>query len=251
MLSIIIVNYKSLAQLKICLRSISEKMAALEHEVIVSNNDTEPIQETLPGSNVKLLEINRNIGFGSACNIGAREARGKYLCFLNPDTKIISSDFKKLPEKFEIDQRLGIISPKLLTENGTSQHWSFGRDPTLWQTIKNNLLPKKNFSRDLPFEVDWVSGAALFIRKNLFEKLGGFDENFFMYFEDIDLCKRAKRLSFKISIFPEFKIIHSGGESFENKKTQKKYYYASQDLYFLKHFGKFSHFLLKLLRFFH
>ncbi len=251
MLSIIIVNYKSLARLKVCLRSISEKMAGLEHEVLIVNNDAEPIQETFPASNLKLIEVNRNIGFGSACNIGAREAKGEYLCFLNPDTKILSSNFKKLLEKFETDQYLGIISPDLLTENGVSQRWGFGGDPNFWQVIKNNLLPEKNFSRDLPFETDWVSGAALFIRKDLFEKLAGFDENFFMYFEDIDLCKRARKLSSKISVFPEFKIMHFGGESFENKKTQKDYYYESQNLYFLKHFGKFSLFLLRFFRLFH
>jgi hypothetical protein len=88
----------------------------------------------------------------------------------------------------------------------------------------------------------------MFIRKELFEKLKGFDENFFMYFEDVDLCRRVRNLGYKILYYPEFIIKHFGGKSFDSKKEQQELYYKSQDYYFQKHFGKIKVNLLKLIR---
>lgn len=251
MLSIIIINYKSFTQLKKCLRSISEKATTIKHEVIVVNNDSQEIRSSLSDFSVSTIEINRNIGFGAACNIGSNASQGEYLCFLNPDTEIISSDFQGLLDNFQKNPSLGIIGPGLISSDGLPESWSFGDDINLWRIIKNNLYPEKGSPTDIPFETDWVSGAALFIKKPLFEKLGGFDEKFFMYFEDMDLCRRARELSQKTLHYPLFQIKHIGGGSFENKVLQKNYYYASQDLFFLKHFGRSSFFLLKFFRLFH
>jgi len=252
MLSIIIVNYNSLSQLECCLSSISDKLGDFECETIVVNNDNESLSPLFTKQpRLKTIEINRNIGFGAACNLGAGSAGGKYLCFLNPDTEIISTDIRGLLKNFETEPNLGIAGPLVLTTEGLPQPWSFGKDITLWSIIKNNLFPSKPLMDKPVFQVDWVSGAALFIRKELFEKLGGFDEDFFMYFEDVDLCKRARAASFDVLLYSDFHVVHFGGKSFEDKKIQEDYYYESQDKYFLKHFGVSSLLLLRFLRLFH
>ena len=274
-LSFIIVNYKNSAYLDRCLASIFENVAT-EKEIIIVNNCSEYSKIF---ENVKILNISENKGFGNACNIGAKEAQGGILCFLNPDTEIISNDFEKILNCFnarhscesrnlhnrnttdsrnrrflvkpEMTEEIGIIGPKLVDENDNVQEWIAGREITLSDIILNNLGLKRSrkiWESEKGVECAWVSGASMFIRKELFDSLNGFDENFFMYFEDVDLCQRARKLGYKILYYPEFIVRHFGGKSFENKKEQKKYYYSSQDYYFKKHFGKIKAKILKTLR---
>jgi len=96
--------------------------------------------------------------------------------------------------------------------------------------------------------VDWVSGGAFAIKKDLFEKIHGFDENFFMYFEDVDLCRRASSVGGKILYLPQFTIRHFGGQSYDDTRKQKVEYYQSQDYYLKKHFSRASAFFIALLR---
>lgn len=124
---------------------------------------------------------------------------------------------------------------------------------TLWDLIGNNIgfqRSKKIWESKEKIPCDWVSGAALFIRRELFQKLGGFDENFFMYYEDIDLCRRAKKIGSEVIHFPVVEIRHFGGKSFlkNSDGLQKKYFYNSQDYYFKKHFGRKTAFITRLLR---
>ncbi len=235
-LSFIIVNYQSEKYLAKGVSSIREKVLGVEYEIIVVNNDNLDIQCL---SEIKIMNSGKNIGFGAACNLGARSARGEILCFLNPDTEIISSDIKKLLDEFNEDDKLAIIGPKLLSDKNEVQWWCAGKKATLLSIILNNFgckRDKKIWESSEKIECAWVSGAAMFIRKNIFNQLGGFDEKFFMYFEDIDLCRRARQLGCKILYFPDFVIKHFGGKSFLDKKTQKKYYHISQYLYFKKRF---------------
>lgn len=247
-ISFIIVNYKDNPYLNGCLASIFKNAATINKEIIIVNNCSK-YSDTL--ENIKILEISENKGFGNACNIGAREAQGDILCFLNSDTEIVSSDFEKIVSEFNDNPKIGIIGPKLIGNDNIVQEWSAGREINLSDIILNNSgikRSKKVWESKEKIKCDWVSGACMLIKKDLFNRLNGFDEKFFLYFEDVDLCKRAGDLNYKILYFPEFTIKHFGGKSFENKKEQKKYYYSSQDYYFQKHFGKMKPVILKLLR---
>ncbi len=102
-------------------------------------------------------------------------------------------------------------------------------------------------SRDL-YPVDWVSGAAMVVRKSVFTQIGGFDENFFMYFEDIDLCWRAKQRGWQVAVYPKISLIHFVGQSAGGFKQRKKYYYQSQDYFFKKHYGQPAMYILKIFR---
>lgn len=252
-ISFIIVNYQSEKYLQKCISSIKEKVLKADCEIIVVNNDAHNLEaELLEG--IKLINMGKNVGYGTACNAGAREARGEILCFLNPDTEIISDNIKELLDEFSNSQNIAIIGPKFINENNSIQEWITGVEITLWDVILNNVgvkRSKKIWESKVSVECAWVSGAAMFIRKILFEELKGFDERFFMYFEDIDLCKRAHNAGYKILYFPDFVIKHFGGKSFKDKKTQKNFFYASQDYYFRKHYKYILALIVKTLRAFH
>ncbi|KKQ53307.1 MAG: hypothetical protein US70_C0004G0024 [Parcubacteria group bacterium GW2011_GWD2_38_11] len=249
-ISIIIPNYKSEHYLSRCIQTIQAHSTGSLFEIIIINNDTTPITSILPAENVHLIENGINEGFANACNRGAKIAKGEFLFFLNPDTEIESGNITDLFAALK-NQSTGIAAPQLTIPSGEEQQWSAGYEINLWTTIKNNLgfiKSKKLWKQNNIIEADWVSGAAFLIKKTLFESISGFDEKFFMYFEDVDLCKRIKAKNLKVLVLPSVRVLHIGGQSFKNSAQQKKYYYASQDYYFKKHFGNFSLFFLKLLR---
>ncbi len=242
-LSFIIVNYQSEKYLAKCLSSIREKVSGVDYEIIVANNGQKNNLEASLLSEIKCVNTGKNIGFGAGCNAGAKIARGDILCFLNPDTEMILNNISGLLNQFNKDDKLAIIGPRLVVEMSDSgvstQWWCAGKEVTILSTILNNLgykRDKKIWESQVPIECAWVSGAAMFVKRDIFQKLGGFDENFFMYFEDIDLCKRARLAGYKVLYFPDFQIKHFGGKSFLDKKTQKRYYRKSQRRYFRKYF---------------
>ncbi len=223
-LSFIILNYHSEKYLIKCLDSIREHVASLKYEIIIINNDAEELKGDFNNSSVSILNTFSNIGFSKACNLGSKIANGKILFFLNPDTELKNS---KLTDFIFLlnNKDTGIVAPSLLTTTGKPQPWSCGRKITPLRTAFENLFGKSDvsFSKKSSIEsLAWVSGAALLIRKDLFEKIGGFDENFFMYFEDVDLCQRVSSLGKKILLLTELIIIHHGGGSVDNKNQQKK-----------------------------
>ena len=247
-ISFIIVNYNSKDYLEKCLASVFNNTQNISKEIIVVNSCDDILTHS---EDIKIITALENKGFGYACNVGAKAAQGETLCFLNPDTEIVSDYFEKIISEFEKDSAIGIIGPKLVDENNNIQEWCAGKEVNLSDILLNNIglkRSKKIWESNESVECAWVSGACLFIKKELFEKLKGFDENFFLYFEDIDLCQRARNLGYKIIYNPKFTVKHFGGKSFEDKKKQKKLYYESQDYYFEKHFGKIATNLLKLIR---
>ncbi|MFZ2193850.1 MAG: glycosyltransferase [Candidatus Moraniibacteriota bacterium] len=253
-LAIIIVNYKSQAYLKSCLDSIFAKIDPLVMlEVIVVNNDIESdltsIQVAYPV--VRIIQNKNNQGFGGGNNLGAKIARGDFLLFLNPDTEIINTNILELLKEFTKNPEIGIIGSQLLTTDDVVQEWSMGSELSLWGILKNKFKKEDTFrGKNIKKQsVGWVAGTALFIRRELFKKIDGFDEQFFMYFEDVDLCLRVRKLGKKVLYFPDFTILHYGGKSYNEKKIQKKQYYRSQDYYFQKHLGIFQLSLLRILRF--
>ena len=135
---------------------------------------------------------------------------------------------------FAKHDNIGILSPQLVLPDGKIQDFSYGSFPRLTNTIIGKFAKKDETNQEL-IMTDWVSGAALAIRKNIFNKLNGFDEKFFLYFEDIDLCRRVSELGYYSAVLPNIKLIHYGGVSSSNLWNKKKEYYRSQSYYFYKH----------------
>lgn len=253
-LTIQIVNYNSREIIKDCLDSLKENLKNIhESDVVIINNDldnlSEMIRDTRLPFRVKVIEVNENIGFGRAHNLGCCEKRGEFLLFLNPDTKVPEGALEKMLCAMEADKGVGIVGPVLVDHKGCAAEESYGFKKTPFSTIKNKLFTSEHGTekKDI-FEVDWVSGGAMLIRRNLFDELGGFDDNYFMYFEDVDLCLQAKKKGYKILVHPSSRIFHRSGQSFRGDQNKKKYYYTSQEYYFLKNFGIAKTTLMKLLR---
>lgn len=255
-LSIIIVNYKSRIYLEKCLASIFAKINSnLPFEVIVVNNgakeETVGLAQAFPG--IEIVQSLKNTGFGSANNLGAKVAQGEVLFFLNPDAEIGSVDISAVIAEFEEDRNLGILGSRVVCADGNVQRWTAGEKMNLWSIVRNNFKlsrDKKIWLGSQKKAVFWVAGTAMFIRKELFTELEGFDEQFFMYFEDVDLCRRALLSGKRVLYFPDFFVLHHGGKSFSQKRAQKSHYYQSQDYYFKKHRGYLEALFLRILRFF-
>ena len=253
-LTIQIVNFRSRHCLRECLFSIGENLPAdISAEIIIINNDEESLENVFGingGSAVQIIEIKKNVGFGQAHNAGFRQARGEYVLFLNPDTKIPSGALSVLLDIFAGNEKVGIVAPLLVDSAGKIESDCFGSRRTPLSMIGGKIFLKKNpaVTENEIFETDWVSGGAMMARRDVFEKVGGFDENFFMYFEDVDLCRRMKKLGHRVMIHPGVRVFHESGKSFENEREKKKHYYTSQDYYLRKHFGPAWAGLVKIVR---
>lgn len=251
--SAIIINYKTEETTANCLRSLLALPGQPEKEIILIDNGSEKnnlenIRNEF-GQSIKIISNADNLGYAAANNQGAALASGKYLVFLNSDTLVYENIFKDFQDIFLNNEKVGIISPLLIDKDERLQKISFGKFPSLsriilrksfWAKItktENNLLP-----------VDWVSGACLVIRKDLFERIGGWDDQFFLYYEDIDLCKRASKAGYQTVVALNSQITHLGGNSPLENWTRKKHYYQSQDYYFKKHHSPITSGLLKILR---
>ncbi len=252
-LSIIIVNFQSEHNLEECIASVYNKRGLSSKEIIIVNNDEKETLEIIKNKfpEVKIIKSDKNIGFGRANNLGVRSAKGKLLLFLNPDARILSGKVEDVFEEFNKDNNLGAVGVRLVTKEGKTQKWSAGEKIDLFDILRNNLgFPKnkKIWTSPIKREVAWVAATALFIQRTLFEKVGGFDEKMFMYFEDIDLCTRINSLGCRVLYFPDFSVLHLGGESYKSQKDQKRHYYASQDYYFKKHCNKAEYYAIKMLK---
>jgi len=252
-LSIIVLSYGSVKYLERCFLSIDRKIAGrVDYELILVNNeegiDVFFLSQRFP--DLKIISC-ANKGFGAGNNFANRYAQGKILLFLNPDTEIVSDNIESVISLFDNHGEIGIIGSNLLLPGGENQAWSCGQAASLKEVVKNKtMIRSKNrpWRKNKKALVDWVSGTALFIRKSLFEQLGGFDEKFFMYFEDMDLCTRARQAGRKVVYNPDFSILHYGGKSYQDKTKQRRDYHISQKYYFQKHYGMIHAVILSVLR---
>lgn len=252
--SIIIVNYKTPELTRNCLDSLLKLPAPEEREIIIVDNasgDGSSDQlRRLATNRFRLIESQENRGFGAANNLGAKEASGRYLLFLNSDTIVTDNILQEAAKIFAANGKIGLISPRLEDEGGKIQADVSGSFPTLSRTIIKKFGKDNGYlKQDGLKTVDWVSGCALFIRHDLFNRLGGFDERFFLYFEDVDLCRRAQALGFETVLADYLRLTHLGGRSLKQNATRKRHYYHSQDIYFKKHRPTLEGCLLKIARF--
>ncbi len=217
--SIIIVNYKSKNKLKDCLESIVQSdLSDLTYEIIVVENASGENLTDLSSSiiDLKLIVSPVNLGMGGGNNLGIKKASGDFVLILNPDTRLRSAALKTLFDYIKDREDVYIVGPKLLNSDLTLQY-SCANFPRPWTPIfRRTFLGRffkrhldwflmKDFSHDIIQEVDWMMGSCLLIRRGGFS---GFDERFFMYFEDIDVCRRAKESGKKVIYNPLAEVIH-------------------------------------------
>lgn len=225
-LSIITVSYNSEEFIEDFIRSVLKFKPENSELIILDNGSTDKTVEIIKkySGKLKVIESSENLGFSKGNNKAEKEAEGEYLFFLNPDTQL-TQPIDGLIEYYE-GTGAGMVAPKLVMENGQIQE-SVKNLPTIGRAFQEYVLGKKHtYSQyvpqgDDPIEVESVYGAAMLIKKDLFEKLKGFDEKYFLYYEDTVLCKRVRNSGKKIYYYPGVSIKHLVGAAKSEKDRYK------------------------------
>lgn len=256
-ISVVIVNYNTKKLTSDAISSVFKFTKSVTFEVIVVDNASEDGSQNLIKTKfpkVKLIENKENLGFGRANNRGMKIAKGDYIFLLNSDAYLIENSLKKLFDYAKKQEDLGMLAPLILNEDRTTQQ-SVGFFPHLpqvfyWMSFLDDLpggtiLNPYHVDHDSFYkkehDVDWSTGAAMFVPKKVVDKVGAFDENIFMYGEDVDWCFRIKRANYKIIYSPATKIVHIGsGSSNQISKNAILGEYKGVKYFYSKHKSPFA-----------
>jgi len=236
-IKIIIVTYNSEDTISDCLDSILNVRNSdiVSDTVVVDNASIDRTKSIIKSKyrSVKLIGLNKNLGYGSACNIGAKGAETRYLLFLNPDIVIPEGAIARMASFLHDNPEVAVVGGWLEDEKGVP-NYSFRKFPSLRLALFHRESPLRTILNkigitggyithlkppDRPIEVDWVLGAVMMIRRDVFEMLRGFDEGFFLYQEDVDLCYRVKLEGYYVYHLPDVRIMHY----FEHSTKKRPY----------------------------
>lgn len=234
-LAISIVNYKTRELTSRCLESILHQNWQINYEIWLVDNasgeaEVDYFRHNFP--QVKLIESKKNLGFAAGHNLALKKIKATYILILNSDTEVLENTLDGMVDFMDQHPKVGIASCKVLDFAGSLQpnggDLPFGLSFISWLfNLETIGLKTKTFHQsDEPFyqdlrEVGWVSGNFMMVRSVVFKKIGLFDEGYFMYFEDVDLCFRAKQAGFDVFINPSFSIKHKGGGSLDNPNLRQ------------------------------
>lgn len=210
---------------------------------------------------LKIIANEVNLGFARSSNMGATASVGQYLLFLNPDTAVKPTAIRKLTNFLDEHPEAGVVAPKILNEDGSLQFSCRDEPRILFAVLEAFRLWRlspglfggyryASWHHNTTRAVGWVSGACLMIRKSLFEEIGGFDESFFLYYEDTDLCLRVRRKGFSVYYLPEALVIHTKGASSKTARESVVLNDCLSALYFFRKLnGRWSCLFLRLALF--
>ena len=250
-LSIVILSWNVRELLRKCLASLPWTDPQVEVIVVdagSADGSAEVARQEFPGA--RLIAQPDNLGYTRGNNLGLRAAKGHYLLILNPDTEVVGEALTRMLAYMDSHSQTGLLGPQLVSPDGSVQS-TRRRFPTLltasfestWlQPLAPRSLLNRYYALDLSdeaiSEVDWVMGAALLVRREAYEQVGGFDEGFFMYSEEVDWCRRMKAAGWQVVYFPPARIIHHAGRSSEQVPAATHIRFnASKVRYFRKYHG--------------
>lgn len=270
-LSIIIVSFNTKEITKKCLLSLKNNFIKypLDHEIIVVDNDSRDgtveflLELEKKEKNLHVFLSKTNLGYGKGNNLGLQKSEGKYILYLNSDAIVTDIDFRDLINLMEMQTKIGALTVKVILPSGEIDPASHRGFPTLWRSftyfsgleklffyfpVLNKIFGGYhlvNFNLNNIHEVDVITGAFLFTKKEILDKFGGFDEDYFAYGEDIEMAYQIKKLGYKILYYPLWKVLHlksvSGlkkkGDVVIRKKTST-YFYDSMKIFYDKHYSK-------------
>jgi hypothetical protein len=232
MISVIVNHYRSPIALKLCLRSIADALAHIPHEVIVADSAAERKTQRMLAHDfphVRYLPFGENVGFAKLVNAGIAHAREDFLLILNADTILISGTVEVLLEYLSIHPDVGIVGPRLEYQNGNHQPSAFRFYTPLVIVARRTVVgklsfgkraldhfmlrdvigdPQRDLSRMEPIPVDWLMGSAWLVRRKAASSVGPLDERFFLYFEDVDWCRRFWEKGWSVVWIPSVRIVH-------------------------------------------
>ncbi|MBG6187308.1 glycosyltransferase family 2 protein [Flavobacterium sp. CAN_S2] len=252
-LSVIILNYNVRYFLEQCVLSVENALKTIDGEIIVIDNNSSDdscamMKQRFP--NVKLIQNSENLGFPRGNNIGVAQAQGEYICILNPDTVVAEDTFTKILAFAQKQSDLGILGCKLIdgagnflpeSKRGVPTPWvAFTKITALYKLVPNTRTFGKYYAQHLnenqTGKVDILVGAFMFLKKDLYLEVGGFDEDCFMYSDDIDLSYRILQKGKSNFYFHETTVIHYKGESTVKDETYMKRFQEAMNFFYKKHF---------------
>jgi len=281
-LSIIIVSFNTKEIIKKCLLSIKVNFAKypINYEIIVVDNDSHDgtveflLDLKKKQKNLHIFLNKANLGFGKANNIGLKKSKGKYILYLNSDAIITDIDFRDLIRVMEMENNIGALTVKVVLSNGEIDPASHRGFPTLWNSLTYfsglerlffyvPLLNKifggyhlVNLNLNNIHQVDVITGAFLLSKKEILDKIGGFDEDYFAYGEDIEMAFQIKKLGYKIIYYPLWKVLHlksvSGLKKKGNEVVRKRtsaHFFDSMKIFYNKHYSQNHWWLINKLVF--
>ncbi len=264
--SLIVVNYNTKDLAEKALATALAKTQGLSVQFIVVDNSSEPAQRISAFKGAAVFRV-ENKGFAHACNLGANHATGKALMFLNSDAFVEQGAVETLYHTLFSKEEIGAVGPKIVLSDGTLDHGCRRGFPTPWNAFcylfglaklfKNqperfdgyrlSYLPQDTWQ-----EVDAISGACMMVKRTVFEAVGGFDERYFMYGEDLDLCFAIRQQHKKILYQPCAQVLHLKGQSGLHTKNKQviNAFYNAMKLFYTKNLSKRYGFLAKVFVFF-
>lgn len=247
-LSVIILNYKVPHHLLVCLDSVTKACTDIEAEIIVVDNNSEDnscqlVKKHYP--KVKLVENKENLGFSKGNNRGVRVSSGDYLCILNPDTIVPEDCFKNLMQCYENLRSPGAIGVQLIDGTGQFLLESKRNTPTpliALEKLVGNSSSYYNHKLDKDAEgpTDILVGAFMFLKSDLYKSIGGFDEDYFMYGEDIDLSYRISQAGYQNYYLGTTKVLHFKGESTTKDQEYLNRFFNAMFIFYKKHFKNYK-----------
>lgn len=257
-LSIIMVNYNKYELTQRCIQSVRENISEIRYEIIVvdncsTNNSYSELQRLNKGYNdIRIIMTSKNLGFGYGNNKGVEISRHKNILLLNPDVIVLEGAILKMLDRLLKDDSLGIIGCKLLNEDRSLQYscrrfmplgkFIIARTP-IKKIFKKRIVDSidseylmKDYDHKIEKEVDWLMGSCLMLRKSDFENVNGFSNDYFMYFEDVDLAYKLKKLGKKVLYYPEAMMIHLHEQESVKKISKLSLIHLSSMIKFYKKF---------------
>ena len=209
-ISIIIVTYNSADCITACLASVLAQTGVTFETIVVDNASRDGTLDKLKELDCQVVPSLENLGFGRGCNLGFSRSRGRYIYLLNPDARLTKTDsLAELCRAMDGHSRWGMAGTRVLSADGTAESPPATEYPGARHV-------RRDFSR-LPGTIAWIIGASVVVRRELYEKLGGFDPEFFLYSEETDFCLRLRELGFEIGLIDNVAVSHIGGASEDHR----------------------------------
>ena len=264
-LTIGIVNYNTKKDLRRCIKSILDNPPDCNYNVIIVDNDSKDgskeFLRKIKNKNITCIINEKNVGFGKACNQIAKITSNSYILFLNPDVETTENSINKLIDFLKKNNKIGAVTGKLLYPNKSFQlscrqfptifKVLFGRESFLRKVSPNNIISKQYLMTELDYDKtqfpDWARGAVMLFKTELFKKIGGFDERFFLFFEDTDICFRLKNAGYSIAYFPKAIFYHKLGSSTGKERLKTKIIHNISMFYYIRKNMNYSFTVLSIL----
>lgn len=244
-LSVVILNYNVCYFLEQCIRSVQAAISNIDAEIIVidnasPDNSRQMVQQRFP--EILFIQNSENVGFSKANNQAVKKARGKYICILNPDTAVSEDTFLKALKYYKSVKEIGALGVKLIDGTGKFLPESKRNLPTPFSSLLKLIgvggkYYAEHLTQNETGEVEILVGAFMLVEKSIYEKVGGFDEDYFMYGEDIDLSYKFIKAGYKNHYLGNTVVLHYKGESTKKDETYFDRFYGAMQIFYRKHYN--------------